>query len=78
MLTADLAVLAKPGRAYIERLLALAQALATVRDLAYRFGASVHAHTANPLTPWLADAEDSEFGASLRACARTISQCAQP
>ena len=37
MLAADMAPLAKPDRAYVERLLALSPALATVRDLAQRF-----------------------------------------
>ena len=62
MLTADLAVLAEPDRAYVERLLALSPALAAVRDLAQRFGALIRAHTADALTPWLADAEDGELG----------------
>ena len=69
MLTADLAAVAEPDRAYVERLLALSPALATVRDLAQRFAALVRAHTANALTPWLADAEHCElrgFAAGLR------------
>ena len=69
MLTADLAVLAEPDRGYVERLLALSPALAMVRDLAQRFGAMVRAHVANALTPWLANAENSEwrgFAAGLR------------
>ena len=58
MLTADLAPLAKPDRAYVERLLALSPVLAMVR-----------AHAADALTPWLTDAESSElhgFAAGLR------------
>jgi len=69
MLTADLAALAAPDRGYVERLLALSPALATVRDLARRFGALVRTHSADALTPWLADAENSElrgFAAGLR------------
>ena len=61
MLTADMAPLAEPDRAYVERLLALSPALATVRDLAQRFAALVRAHTDHALTPWLADAEGSEL-----------------
>ena len=69
MLTADLAVLAEPDRAYVERLLALSPTLATVRDLAQRFGAMVRTRSADALTPWLADARNSElhgFAAGLR------------
>ncbi len=69
MLTADLAVLAAPDRGYIERLVALSPMLATVRDLAQRFGVLVRALAPDALTPWLADAEDSElrgFAAGLR------------
>ena len=69
MLTADLEVLAAPDRTYVERLLALSSTLATVRDLAQRFAALVRVHTADALTPWLADADNSElrgFAASLR------------
>ena len=69
MIAADLATIAEPDRAYVERLLALSPALATVRDLAQRFAALVRAHTADALTPWLADAERSElcgFAAGLR------------
>jgi len=61
MLTADLAVLAEPDRAYVERLLALSPTLARVRDLAQRFAALVRAHTDHVLTPWLADAEHGEL-----------------
>ena len=56
-----LAVLAEPDRAYVERLLALSPTLATVRDLARRFGAIVRARSADALTPWLADAGNSEL-----------------
>ena len=69
MLTADLAVLATPDRGYIERLIALSPMLATVRDLAQRFGALVRAHSVDALTPWWANAENSElrgFAAGLR------------
>jgi len=69
MLTADLAALAAPDRGYVERLLALSPALAVARDLAQRFGALVRTHSADALTPWLADAENSEmrgFAAGLR------------
>ena len=61
MLTADLATIAEPDRAYAERLLALSPALAMVRDLAQRFAALVRFRTDNALTPWLADAEHSEL-----------------
>ncbi len=61
MLTADLPLLAEPDRAYVERLLALSPALATVRDLAQRFGALVRARTADALTPWLVEAESSDL-----------------
>ena len=69
ILAADLATIAEPDRAYVERLLALSPALAKVRDFAQRFAALVRAHTADALTPWLADAEHSElrgFAAGLR------------
>ena len=69
MLTADLATITEPDRAYVERLLAMSPTLATVRDLAQRFAALVRAHTDDALTPWLADAEGSElrgFAAGLR------------
>ncbi len=69
MLTADLTVLAAPDRGYVERLVALSPMLATVRDLAQRFGVLVRAPAADALTPWLADAENSElrgFAAGLR------------
>ena len=69
MLTADLATIAEPDRAYVERLLALSPALATVRDLARRFAALVRAHAADALTPWLTEAEHGElrgFTAGLR------------
>ena len=69
MLTADLPSLAEPDRAYVERLLGLSPALAAARDLALRFGALVRACSVDALTPWLADAEDSElrgFAAGLR------------
>ncbi len=69
MLTADLPSLAEPDRAYVERLLGLSPALAAARDLALRFGALVRARSVDALTPWLADAEDSElrgFAAGLR------------
>jgi transposase len=68
MLTSD-TTLAEPDHAYVEQLLALSPTLATVRDLALRFGALVRAHSTDALTPWLADAEDSElrgFAAGLR------------
>jgi len=69
MLTADTTALAEPDRAYVGRLLAASPALAMVRNLAQRFGALVRAHAADALTPWLADAENSElrgFAAGLR------------
>ncbi len=69
MLTADLPLLADSDRAYVERLLGLSPALAAARDLALRFGALVRARSANALTPWLADAANSElrgFAAGLR------------
>ena len=69
MLTADLPSLADPDRAYVERLLGLSPALAASRDLALRFGALVRARSADALTPWLADTENSElrgFAAGLR------------
>jgi len=69
MLTADLTVIAAPDRSYVERLVALSPMLATVRDLAQRFGVLVRAPAADALTPWLADAENSElrgFAAGLR------------
>jgi len=69
MFTADLAALAEPDRGYVERLLALSPALAVARDLAQCFGALVRTHSADALTPWLADAENSElrgFAAGLR------------
>jgi len=69
MLTAELPSLANPDRAYVERLLALSPALAMARDLAQRFGAMVRTHVADALTPWLADAGNSEllgFAAGLR------------
>jgi len=69
MLTADLPSLADPDRAYVERLLGLSPALAAARDLALRFGALVRARSADTLTPWLADAGNSElhgFAAGLR------------
>ncbi len=56
-------------RGYVEQLLLLSPALAAARDLAQRFGALVRTHSADALTPWLADAEDGElrgFAASLR------------
>ena len=69
VLTADLAALAAPDRGYVERLLALSPALAVARDLAQRFGALVRTHSADALTLWLADAQNSEmrgFAAGLR------------
>ncbi len=69
MLTADTTALAEPDCAYVGRLLAASPALAMVRNLAQRFGALVSAHAADALTPWLADAENSElrgFAAGLR------------
>ena len=69
MLTADMAPLAKPDRAYVERLLGLSPALAAVRQLAQRFATLVRAHAADALTPWLTDAEQGEwrgFAAGLR------------
>ena len=49
MLTADMVPLAEPNRAYVERLLLLSPALATVRDLAQRFAALVRTHAAEAL-----------------------------
>lgn len=49
--------------------LGLSPALAASRDLALRFGTLVRARSADALTPWLADAENSElrgFAAGLR------------
>ena len=69
MLTADLSSLAAPERAYVERLLELSPALATVRDLARRFGTLIRARDADALAPWLAGAATSElasFAAGLR------------
>lgn len=69
MLAADLLSLAEPDRGYVERLLALSPALATVRDLARRFGAMVRTRSVDALTPWLADAERGDlcgFAAGLR------------
>ncbi len=69
MLAADPAVLAEPDRGYVERLLALSPALATVRDLVRRFGALVRTRSVDAPTPWLADAEASDlrgFAAGLR------------
>ena len=43
------------------QLLALSPALAVARDLFQRFGALVRTHSADALTPWLADAENSEL-----------------
>ena len=66
---ADLAVLAEPDRGDVERLLAVSPALATVRDLAQRFGALVRTRSADALTPWLAEAEAGDlrgFTAGLR------------
>jgi len=69
MLAADLSSLADLDRGYVERLLLLSPALAAARDLAQCFGALVRTHSADALTPWLADAEDGElrgFAAGLR------------
>ena len=69
MLAADLSSLADLDRGYVERLLLLSPALAAARDLAQRFGALVRTHSADALTPWLADAENGElrgFAAGLR------------
>ncbi|GAC1534968.1 MAG: hypothetical protein NVS2B4_15380 [Ramlibacter sp.] len=63
MLTADLPSLAGPERAYVERLLALSPALASVRNLAGRFGIMVRNHSADALAPWLAEAAGSELRA---------------
>lgn len=57
----DLAVLAEPDRAHVERLLALSPALATVRDLAQHFGAMVRTRSVDALIPWLADAEKGDL-----------------
>jgi len=68
-MAADLAVLAEPDRGYVERLLALSPALATVCNLAQRFSAMVRTRSADALTSWLADAEVSDlrsFTAGLR------------
>ncbi len=65
----DLAVLAEPDHAHVERLLALSPALAKVRDLTQRFGAMVRTRSMDALTPWLADAERGDlqgFAAGLR------------
>ena len=62
MLTADLSLLAGPERAYIEQLLAVSPALASVRDLALRFGALVRSRTDEALGPWLTEAANSELG----------------
>ena len=62
MLTADVPLLAEPDRAYVERLLGLSPPLATVRDLAHRFGALVHARTEDALDAWLDEAVGSELG----------------
>ena len=54
---------------YIERLVALSPMLTTVRDLAQRFSVLIRTPAADALSPWLADAEDSElrgFAAGLR------------
>ena len=62
-------VLANPERAYVERLLALSPALAMVHAVAQRFGTLVRTRSADALTSWLADAENSElrgFAAGLR------------
>ena len=61
MLTADMTALAEPDRAYVERLLALSPALATVRGLAQRFGAMIRTRSADALTPWLTDAENTDL-----------------
>ena len=69
MLTADMAVLAEPDCASVERLLALSPALATGRDLAQRFGMMIRTRSADALTPWLVDAGNSDlqgFAAGLR------------
>ena len=62
MLTADLSSLAEPERAYVELLLAVSPALASVRDLALRFGALVRSRTDEALGPWLTEAANSELG----------------
>ena len=49
MLTADTTTVSEPDRAYVERLLLLSPALATVRDLAQRFAALVRTHAAEAL-----------------------------
>ena len=69
MLATDSSSLADLDRGYVERLLLLSPALAAARNLGQRFGALVRTHSAEALTPWLADAEDSElrgFAAGLR------------
>jgi transposase len=68
-LTADPLSLTDPERAYVERLADSSPALATVRDLARRFGALIRARDADALAPWLAEATTSElasFAAGLR------------
>ena len=70
MLTADLAGLAEPDRAYVERLLAPSPTLAAVRNLAQRFGAMVRTRSADALIPWLADAGRSEPGAAAKSKGR--------
>ena len=48
-------------RSYLERLFSLSPEIAALHDLAQRFGRMVRQHGADDLTPWLAEALESDL-----------------
>jgi len=78
MLTTDMAPLAEPDRAYVERLLALSPALATVRDPTQRFGAMVRTRPWMRSPPGWPMQRGATHAASPPACARTSRPSVRP
>ena len=61
LLTGDPADWTSEERLYLERLFSLSPEIATLHDLAQRFGRMVRQHGADDLTPWLAEALESDL-----------------
>ena len=61
LLTGDQADWTSEERLYLERLFSLSPEIAVLHDLAQRFGRMVRQHGADDLTPWLAEALESDL-----------------
>ena len=61
LLTGDPADWTSEERLYLERLFNISPEIAALHDLAQRFGRMVRQHGADDLTPWLAEALESDL-----------------